>query len=108
MKPRVLPRHLQSLLVGVVVAQVGDLVTFILAIGRVGIQAERNFLARELFLRAGDAGPILLKVAAVITLILLVRRVGARFPALAAPAAWLAIVLGLVGLGSNVFFGLLR
>ena len=91
----------------VILSQVGDLVTFIAAIGRTGIQAERNVLARELFLRAGDIGPILLKTAAVLTLVLLVRWVGRRFPLLARPAAWLAIVIGLVGLASNVGFGLL-
>jgi hypothetical protein len=106
-KERALGRGLPSLLGGVVLAQIGDLVTFIPAIGRTGIQAERNILARELFVRAGELGPILLKAAAVIVLVLLVRRVGQRFPAYAAPAALLAIGLGLVGLGSNVVFGIL-
>jgi hypothetical protein len=104
---RALRRDLQPLLWAVVLAQLTDLVTFIAAIGRTGIQAEQNILARELFLRAGDVGPILLKVAAVLTLVLLVRRVGRRFPAYARPAAWLAIAFGLVGLGSNIAFGLL-
>lgn len=106
-KERVLRRELQPLLGGVILTQLGDLLTFIAAIGRTGIQAEQNFLARELFIRAGDVGPVLLKAAAVIILVLLVRRVGQRFPAYAAPAAWLAIGLGLIGLGSNVLFGLL-
>ena len=106
-KEHVLRRELQPLLGAVVLTQLGDLLTFIAAIGRTGIQAEQNFLARELFIRAGDVGPVLLKAAAVIILVLLVRRVGQRFPAYAAPAAWLAVGLGLVGLGSNVLFGLL-
>jgi hypothetical protein len=106
-KERVLRIELPQLLAGVVLVQLGDLLTFIVAIGRVGIQAEQNFLARELFLRVGDAGPVLLKAAAVIILILLVRRVGTRFPAVSAPAAWLAMALGVIGLGSNVLFGLL-
>ena len=106
-KERVLRREIQPLLGGVILTQLGDLLTFIAAIGRTGIQAEQNFLARELFLRVGDVGPVLLKAAAVIVLVLLVRRVGQRFPAYAAPAAWLAIGLGLIGLGSNVLFGLL-
>ena len=58
-------------------------------------------------IRVGDFGPVLLKAAAVIVLVLLVRRVGQRFPTVAAPAAWLAIGLGVVGLGSNVLFGIL-
>jgi hypothetical protein len=106
-KERVLGRDLPPLLAGVIVSQLGDLLTFIAAVGRTGIQAEQNFLARELFLRAGEVGPVLLKAAAVIVLVLLVRRVGQRFPAYAAPAAWLAIGLGAIGLGSNVLFGLL-
>jgi hypothetical protein len=99
--------YLQPLLAAVILSQLGDLVTFIAAIGRTGIQAEQNFLARELFLRVGEFGPVLLKVWAVIVLVLLVRRVAQRFPTYAAPAAWLAICVGLVGLGSNVVFGLL-
>ncbi|MEA2633174.1 MAG: hypothetical protein QOE66_3393 [Chloroflexota bacterium] len=108
MKERVLGQELLQPLLGLVIlTQLGDLVTFIAAIGRTGIQAERNVLARELFLRVGEFGPILLKAAAVIVLVLLVRRVAQRFPRYAAPAAWLAIGLGVVGLGSNVLFGIL-
>ena len=107
MNERAIQRDLQPLLMAVVLSQVADLVTFIAAIGRTGIQAEQNLLARELFLRAGDTGPVLLKAAAVLTLVLLVRRVGRRFPDYARPAAWVAIGLGLVGLGSNIAFGLL-
>jgi hypothetical protein len=106
-KERVLSQDLPSLLGAVIVTQVGDLLTFIAAVGRTGIQAEQNFLARELFIRVGGAGPLLLKAAAVLILVLLVRRVGQRFPAYAAPAALLAVGLGLIGLGSNVLFGLL-
>lgn len=107
MTERALRRDLQPLLWAVILTQLTDLVTFIAAIGRTGIQAEQNVLARELFLRAGDIGPVLLKMAAVLTLVLLVRRVARRFPGYARPAAWVAIVLGLVGLGSNIAFGLL-
>lgn len=107
-KERVLGQELLQPLLGLVIlTQLGDLVTFIAAIGRTGIQAEQNFLARELFLRVGDFGPVLLKAAAVIVLVLLVRRVAQRFPTYAAPAAWVAIGVGFVGLGSNVLFGLL-
>ena len=107
MTERAIPRDIQPLLLAVIVTQLTDLVTFIAAIGQTGIQAEQNVLARELFVRAGDAGPILLKMAAVLTLVLLVRRVGRRFPGYARPAAWVAIGLGLIGLGSNIAFGLL-
>jgi hypothetical protein len=107
-KERVLGQELLQPLLGLVIlTQLGDLVTFIAAIGRTGIQAEQNFLARELFMRVGEFGPVLLKAAAVIVLVLLVRRVAQRFPAYAAPAAWVAIGLGVVGLGSNVLHGIL-
>jgi hypothetical protein len=107
-KERVLGQdYLHLLLAGVILSQLGDLVTFIAAIGRTGIHAESNLLARELFLRVGEFGPVLLKAAALIVLLLLVRRVAQRFPSYAAPAAWLAISVGLLGLSSNVFFGLL-
>jgi hypothetical protein len=104
---RALRSDLPWLLAGVVLTQLADLVTFIAAVGHTGIEAEQNLLARALFLRVGDAGPVLLKVAAVLTLVLLMRRVALRFPRLAAPAGWLAICLGMLGVASNVVFGLL-
>ncbi len=107
MTTRAIRSELPLLLAGVVLSQVADLVTFIAAVGHTGIEAEQNLLARALFLRVGDAGPVLLKVAAVLALVLLVRRVALRFPRLAAPAAWLAIGLGMLGFASNVVFGLL-
>jgi hypothetical protein len=104
---RVLRIELPWLLAGVVLAQAADLATFMAAIGRTGIGAESNILARALYLRFGDAGPVMLKLAAVLTLVLLVRRVSARYPRLTAPAAGLAIAIGIAGLASNVIFGLL-
>jgi len=100
------PANLLPLAVGIVLSQVADLVTFIAAIPRTGIAAESNAIARELFLRAGVFGPALLKTAAVLLILLLVRRVALRFPQRAALAGWVAIGLGIIGASSNVLFGL--
>jgi len=105
---RTVPANLLPLAAGIVLSQLADLVTFIAAIQRTGIDAESNTIARELFLRAGGFGPALLKAAAVLLILLLVRRVALRFPQRAALAGWVAIGLGIIGAGSNVLFGLLR
>jgi hypothetical protein len=94
------------LLVGVVLAQAADLLTFIAAIRHTGIRAEQNLLARSLFLQFGDAGPVMLKGAAIILLVMLLRRVVVRYPRLVAPAAGLAMGIGVLGFASNVAFGL--
>jgi hypothetical protein len=99
----------RRLLLGTVIAaQLADLLTFVPAVGRTGIQAERNPLARELFVLMGAAGPAMLKVVALVALVLLVQRVAVRFPSSTVPAASFAVVLGLLGAASNVFFGLVR
>jgi hypothetical protein len=95
------------LFAGVVLAQAADLVTFILAIGRTGIGAEQNPLARTLFMQFGNAGPVFLKVAAVVVLVALLARVVHRFPRLALPSAGLAMGIGIMGFASNVAFGFL-
>jgi hypothetical protein len=106
----VIARTLRSsaawLLAGVVLAQAADLVTFIAAIRHTGIEAEQNLIARTLFMQFGDAGPVMLKGVAVLLLIALVRRVALRYPRLRAPAAGLAMGIGVLGLASNVAFGL--
>ena len=106
--PRTLPRSLVPLVTGIVVTQLADLVTFVAAIRRTGIDAESNAIARALFLQVGDFGPVLLKVASILLLLLLVRRVGLRFPQRAAVACWVAIGLGSLGALSNVAFGLIH
>jgi hypothetical protein len=100
-------RYRRPLLLAVMAAQLADLLTFIPAVGVTGIGAESNPLARQLFTLMGPAGPAAFKLIAVVALVLLVRRVAIRFPALAVPAATLAIALGLLGMASNVIVGLL-
>ena len=80
--------------------------TFIAAIRHTGIGAEQNLLARALFQQFGDAGPVMLKGAAAVVLVLLFRRVVIRYPRLVAPAAGLAMAIGVIGFASNVAFGL--
>jgi len=97
-----------SLLVrGIVAIQLADLTTFAAAVRRVGIDQESNAVARQLFAVAGDFGPVLLKVAATLTILLILRRIARRFPDRAPLAAWVAISVGLVGALSNVVVGLL-
>jgi hypothetical protein len=105
---RALRLNRRPLLAAVIAAQLADLVTFIPAVGRTGIEAEQNPLARALFVMMGAAGPAMLKVVTVMTLVFLVQRVATRFPSSTGPAASLAVALGLLGAASNVFFGLLR
>lgn len=105
---RILPNRSIVLLVSVALAQVLDLATFVPAVARVGIGAESNPLARSLYELQGPLGPALLKAAAVSFMLLVVLRVERRFPSFAIPSAALLIGIGLLGAGSNLFFGLLH
>jgi uncharacterized membrane protein len=103
--PRPQARYLLAL---VAVAQLCDLATFVPAVGRVGIGAEQNPLARYLYEVLGAAGPAALKVTVVIALLALLARVVQRYPRYWAPPVVLAVALGLLGTWSNVVFGLAR
>ena len=96
------------LLAIVAVAQSCDLVTFLPAVGRVGIGAEQNPLARYLYQVLGAAGPAALKVVVVVALLGLLLRVLRRYPRFWAPPVVLAVALGALGTWSNVVFGLAR
>jgi hypothetical protein len=96
------------LLAVVAVAQLCDLLTFVPAVGRVGIGAEQNPLARYLYEVLGAAGPAALKVTVVVALLALLTRVVRRYPRLWAPPVVLAVALGVLGTWSNVVFGLAR
>jgi hypothetical protein len=85
-----------------------DLATFIPAVGRVGVGAEGNPLARTLYLSAGPLGPTALKAAGIAIILLALARVVRRFPTLVLPSAALALGIGLFGVTSNILFGLLR
>jgi len=96
------------LLAVVAVAQLCDLLTFLPAVGRVGIGAEQNPLARYLYQALGAAGPAALKLLVVVALLTLLARVVQRYPRFWAPPVVLAVALGVLGTWSNVVFGLAR
>ncbi len=96
------------LLAVVAIAQLCDLLTFLPAVGRVGIGAEQNPLARSLYMVLGAAGPATLKIVVVIALLALLTRVVRRYPRFWAPPVVLAVALGALGTWSNVVFGLAR
>jgi hypothetical protein len=91
----------------VILAQLFDLLTFVPAVARVGIEAESNPLAQVLYLSVGPLGPALLKVGAILVMVLAMRRVLRRFPGYAAGSAALLVAIGLAGAASNVA-GLIR
>lgn len=105
---QVFPRRFGAILAGVAVAQLLDLATFLPAVGRMGIGAESNPLARALYLSIGPLGPAALKAGAIAIILLAMLRVARRFPAYAVPSAALAMGIGVVGASSNILFGLLR
>jgi|GEM_PF-1946271 len=106
--PRAIPNRLRVLPCVVAVAQLLDLATFVPAVARVGIGAESNPMARALYLNVGPLGPAALKAAAIVIILLVLARIGRRFPAYVRPAAALGVGIGLCGFASNVAFGLLR
>ena len=96
------------MLVLVAITPLLDLATFLPAVARVGIHQESNPLARELFLLHGPAGLAALKIAAIGIMLLALWRVGRRFPTYVLPTALIIVAVELVGIASNVIFGLLR
>jgi len=105
---RATPNRSIALFVVVAFAQVLDLATFLPAVGRVGIGAESNPVARALYQSIGPLGPVALKAAAVTVMVIGLVRVVQRFPSFAVPSAALVVGIGLFGTASNVLFGLLR
>ena len=96
----------RALFVVVVVAQALDTLTFLPAVARVGIGAERNALVRHLYLTIGPIGPVLLKVASIGVVIAALWWVQQRHPTRVKPVVGLVVVAGLFGAWSNVAFGL--
>jgi threonine/homoserine efflux transporter RhtA len=92
----------------VAVAQLLDLVTFVPAVARVGINAESNPFARTLYQSVGPLGPATLKAAAIAIMLLALVRVARRFPTRVALSAAILAGIGLLGAASNLMFGLLR
>jgi len=97
----------KALFVVVIIAQLLDTLTFMPAVARVGIEAERNVLVRHLYLSIGPAGPLLLKVASLGILIAALCLIRMRFPRQLLPVAIFIAGFGLFGPWSNITFGLL-
>lgn len=97
-----------AVLVAVVIAQALDTLTFLPAVTRVGIQAERNFLVRHLYVSYGPAGPILLKLAAIAVLVAALLWIRSRFPKAVPLVAFAIAAVGLVGAWSNLSSGVLH
>ena len=106
-QPRSITNRSVVLFAAVAFAQLLDLLTFVPAVAKVGIEAESNPLARSLYMAGGPLGPALLKAAAVTVMLLVLLRVERRFPSFAVPSAALLVGIGLLGAGSNLLFGLL-
>ncbi|HLY14356.1 MAG TPA: hypothetical protein VKR24_08395 [Candidatus Limnocylindrales bacterium] len=107
-QPRSITNRSVVLFAAVALAQLLDLLTFVPAVAKVGIEAESNPLARTLYALDGPLGPALMKAAAVTVMLLVLLRVERRFPSFALPSAALLVGIGLLGAGSNLLFGLLR
>ena len=97
--------HYQFVLV--VVAQLADTLTFLPAVTRVGIGAERNALVRHLYVTMGPLGPLLLKGVSVVIVLAAMWWIRERHPKRTLPVAFLVIGAGLLGAWSNVAFGLI-
>jgi len=103
-----MPNRYAAVFTAVAAVELLDLATFIPAVGRVGVGAEGNPLARTLYLWAGPLGPTALKAAGIAIILIALARVMRRFPTLVLPSAALVFGIGLYGVATNVLFGLLR
>jgi hypothetical protein len=90
----------------VVIAQAADTLTFLPAVARVGISAERNMLVRHLYLNVGPLGPVLLKAGSIAIVLVALWWVQQRYPTRVRPIVALVVAAGLFGAWSNVAFGL--
>jgi hypothetical protein len=89
------------ILLTVLLAQLADAVTFVLAIGRFGIGVESNGIAAGLYRLAGMDGVLLGKLAAIVITLLVLAAVGHRFPRVLFFGGATGTSLGLVGLATN-------
>jgi len=92
--------------VAAAVAQLLDIATFLPAVARVGISAERNVLVRAAYDAYGPAGPVLLKALAIGLVVMALWWVAARFPNRLMGPVLVAVANGVLGAWSNVAYGL--
>lgn len=89
------------ILLGILIAQLADAATFVLAISRFGIGLESNGLAASLYHVAGMDGVLLVKLLVLVVTILLLAVTAPRFPRLLVWGGAFATSLGLLGFATN-------
>lgn len=89
------------ILLGILIAQLADAVSFAIAISRYGIAIESNGLAAELYRSAGLGGVLWAKLAVIVVAIILLAVTAHRFPRLLVWGGAAATSLGLLGVLTN-------
>lgn len=92
----------------VVIAQLCDLATFYMGVARVGSGAEQNVLVRYLYKSFGMAGPLVLKLFTLATILPLLWLVASRWQGRVLSAATMCIGIAMVGVYGNLVHGILR
>lgn len=96
------------ILVGMLLAQLADAVTFAAAVNRLGIEAESNRWAVALFSSGGIDAVLVGKLIAIVVMIGLIAHAASRFPKLLVMGGATATSLGLLGFVTNSLALLLR
>lgn len=89
------------ILFGIVLAQLGDALTFTIGVSRFGIDLESNGFASFLYQASGLDGVLLAKLAVLVTTIGLMVFAAGRFPRLLVWGGAAATSLGLLGFAAN-------
>ena len=90
----------------VIIGQLADLATFMMAVARVGIGAEQNVLVRALYGQFGASGPLVLKLLALATVLPLLWYVGYRWPSRLLGAVLVSVLIAVVGVYGNIAHGI--
>jgi hypothetical protein len=91
----------QFILLGMLIAQLADAITFAIGINRLGIDAEANAWAAMVFHSAGLDGVLMAKAAAIVVIIGLLVLAAHRFPRLLFLGGAAATSVGLLGFAAN-------
>ena len=89
------------ILLGLVVAQIADAVTFSIGVTRLGIEYEANGIAAELFRLGGMDAVLVFKAAAIVTIVCFLALTAQRFPRVLYYGGAAATSLGLLGFVAN-------
>jgi hypothetical protein len=90
------------ILLAILVAQLGDAVTFAFGVTLHGIGIEANPFAVALFDNSGIEGVLVLKGATIVAILAALALTADRYPRLVTRAGGTAIAIGLLGLVTNV------